>query len=342
MNRVERFLAACRCEAVDRPPVWVMRQAGRFLPEYREHRAAHEFLDVCHSPALAAEVTLMPLRRFPGLDAGIIFSDILVVPEAMGVRVSYPPGGPQLDPIIRTASDVETLRDADAETHIGYVGEAIVEVKKRLDEPRPILGFSGAPFTLACYMTQSKKSDRGHGAKRMMYEQPEAFDELIRRLTAVVIDYLKMQIRYGADAVQIFDTWAGELSVEDFDRFCAPSHRLIVSALADAGVPRILFVNGAAPFIERMAGSGADVLGLDWRVDLRDARRRAGPGVALQGNLDPLTLHAPPEEIRRRVRSMHDDLGGVGHIMNLGHGVLPDSPIEGVAAFVDAVTELTS
>ncbi len=340
MNCRERFLAACRCEPVDRPPVWVMRQAGRYLPEYREHRAAHEFLDVCHTPSLAADVTMMPLDRYPELDAGIIFSDILVVPEAMGIAVSYPKGGPQMDPIIRTVADLDRVRDPDIENDMGYVGAAIAEVKRRVGPDKPILGFSGAPFTLACYMTQSEKGDRGHGARMLMQRDPDLLEALIDRLTPVVIEYLRMQIEHGADAVQLFDTWAGELAPGDYDRFCARSHRHIFEGLADFDVPRILFVNGAAPYLERMAASGAEVLGLDWRVDPEQARARVGDRIALQGNLDPLALYGPPARIAVEVLRMHERFGARGHIFNLGHGVLPDTPVEGVAAFVETVAQL--
>jgi uroporphyrinogen decarboxylase len=339
MDSMERFFNACRCLDVDRPPVWLMRQAGRYLPEYRQSRALNDFLTTCHTPSLAADVTLMPLLRYP-LDAGIIFSDILVVPEAIGCRVTYPKGGPEVEPMVASAGDLEALRVPDVEKDLGFVGEAIREVKKRLPRPLPMLGFAGAPFTLACYMTPSPARERSYGPRIIMKKDPSLYAALMERLTSAVIDFLLLQIRGGADAVQLFDTWAGELSARDYETFVLPWHVKIMEAVKTAGVPRILYVNGVANVLELMAQSGADVISVDWRIDLCEARRRIGPRIALQGNLDPLLLFASPEKIREEVRRVHESLGAKGHIFNLGHGILPGTPVEGPEALAAAVMEL--
>jgi len=339
MDSKTRFDRACRCLKVDRPPVWLMRQAGRYLPEYRAGRVQNDFLATCHDPKLAADVTMMPLDRFP-LDAGIIFSDILVVPEAMGCSLAYPSGGPTVTPTIETAADLDALVEPDVEKALGFVGRAIAEVKTRLSRPVPILGFTGAPFTIACYMTPSPGRDRSLGARLLMMKDPGLFDELMERLTRVIIEYLKMQVRFGADAVQLFDTWAGDVPPHEYERRVLPYHARIMGALAESGVPRILFINGIGNLLELAVESGANVIGLDWRIDMADARRRVGPNIALQGNLDPLILYAPRDVIRDEVRRVHNAAEGVGHIFNLGHGVLPTTPVEGVEAFVQAVLEL--
>jgi len=337
MNARERFLAACNCQPVDRPPVWVMRQAGRYLPEYQEVRAKHDFLEVCRSPDLVTEVTMQPLRRF-GLDAAIIFSDILVVPEAMGQRVTYPTGGPKLTPPIRETSDLERIKDCEPERDLAYVAEALRHMRRAMGEDRALLGFAGAPYTLATYMVEGGGSRHQEQTKQLALRKPGLMDNLLDRLADGVARFLKLQIEAGADAVQIFDTWAGDLSPTDFERLALEPTRRVTAQLAHLGVPIIYFVNGIAAHIEAAADSGATALGIDWRMDLAEARRRTGGRLALQGNLDPLVLSGPPALIRERVQAIHDSLEGApGHIFNLGHGVLPTTPVEGVAAFVDAV-----
>ncbi len=340
MNGRERFLAACNRQPVDRPPVWVMRQAGRYLPEYMEVRAKHDFLEVCRSPELVTEVTMQPLRRF-NLDAAIIFSDILVVPEAMGQQVTYPKGGPRLTPTIRQASDLAQLKECEPEKDLAYVGDALRLMRQTMGEDRALLGFAGAPYTLATYMVEGGGSRHQEQTKRLALCDPVLMDELLERLADGVARFLKLQIEAGADAVQIFDTWAGDLSPTDFERLALKPARRVTAQLADLGVPIIYFMNGIAAHLEAAADSGATALGIDWRLDLAEARRRTGGKMALQGNLDPLVLSGPTAIIRERVRAIHDSLDGApGHIFNLGHGVLPTTPIEGVAAFVDAVVEL--
>jgi len=340
MNGRERFLAACNLQPVDRPPVWVMRQAGRYLPEYMEVRAKHDFLEVCRSPELVTEVTMQPLRRFE-LDAAIIFSDILVVPEAMGQKVTYPKGGPRLSPTIRQASDLAHLKECEPEKDLAYVGDALRLMRQTMGEDRALLGFAGAPYTLATYMVEGGGSRHQEQTKRLAFGDPELMDELLERLADSVARFLKLQIDAGADAVQLFDTWAGDLSPTDFERLALKPARRVTEKLADLGVPIIYFINGIAAHLEAAADSGATALGIDWRMDLAEARRRTGGRMALQGNLDPLVLSGPTSVIRERVRAIHDSLDGApGHIFNLGHGVLPTTPIEGVAAFVDAVLEL--
>lgn len=340
MNARERFLAACNRQPVDRPPVWVMRQAGRYLPEYMEVRAKHDFLEVCRSPELVTEVTMQPLRRFD-LDAAIIFSDILVVPDAMGQTVTYPKGGPKLAPPIREASDLKRIKDCEPEKDLGYVADALQMMRKAMGEDRALLGFAGAPYTLATYMVEGGGSKNQEQTKKLALNEPELMDDLLERLADGVAGFLKMQIEAGADCVQIFDTWAGDLSPTDFERLALTPVRRVTAKLAPLGVPIIYFMNGIAPHLEAAAQSGATALGIDWRLDLAEARRRTGGKLALQGNLDPLVLSGPTAVVRERVRAIHDSLEGApGHIFNLGHGVLPTTPIEGVAAFVDAVHEL--
>jgi uroporphyrinogen decarboxylase len=317
-----------------------MRQAGRYLPEYQEVRARHGFLEVCRSPELVTEVTMQPLRRF-GLDAAIIFSDILVVPEAMGQEVTYPAGGPRLAPPIRATADLQRLRPCNPETDLAYVAEALVHMRRAMGDDRALLGFAGAPYTLATYMIEGGGSKHQEQTKRLALQEPGLVDELLERLSDTVARFLRLQIEAGADAVQLFDTWAGDLSHTDYERLALAPTRRVTAALADLDVPVIYFMNGIAAHLGAAARSGATVLGIDWRLDLAEARRRTDGRLALQGNLDPLVLSAPPALIRERVRAIHASLEGApGHIFNLGHGVLPTTPIEGVAAFVDAVREL--
>ena len=337
-----RFLAACRRQPVDRPPVWIMRQAGRYLPEYLELRTRHPFMEVCRTPEIALEVALQPLRRFP-LDAAIVFSDILVVPEAMGQTVEYPEGGPRLSPPLSEGFDPDALVPDDVGTSLGYVYDAVRLLRREMGDDRAVLGFAGAPYSLASYMVQGGGSRHNEAIKRLMYQDPERALALLERIADVVAEHLKLQIEAGADAVQIFDTWAGGLAPEDYVRFALPVTRRVLDQLAPLGATRILYVNGAAGLLEHVATAGADVVSVDWRVELTAAARILGEDVTLQGNLDPVELFGPPERIRSRVRWIHRTLGrSTGHVFNLGHGILPGTPIEGADAFVQAVLDLDS
>jgi len=338
MNSRERFLAAARRQPVDRTPAWMMRQAGRSLPEYRELRSGHTFMEMCHRPELAAEATLQPIRRF-GMDAAVIFCDILVPAEAMGLSVSIEEGvGPLLDPPVRTAEDIEALRDFDAATATGFLAEALRLVRAELGEERAMLGFCGAPFTLASYMVEGRSSRNYETTKAMMLGQPELFDRLVARIVDNSLGYLALQVEAGADAIQIFDSWGGSLDAATWRaRMQGPITRM-VRATQDLGVPVILYVNGCSHLLEAMVETGADVLSIDWRVDPADAVRRTEGKVALQGNMDPVALFAPPDAVRREAqRTLAAFEGAPGHIFNLGSGILPKTPLESTTALWDTV-----
>lgn len=338
MNSRERFLAAARRQPVDRTPAWMMRQAGRSLPEYRELRSGHTFMEMCHRPELAAEATLQPIRRF-GMDAAVIFCDILVPAEAMGLAVSIEEGvGPLLDPPVRTAEDVEALRDFDAATATGFLAEALRLVRAELGEERAMLGFCGAPFTLASYMVEGRSSRNYETTKALMLGQPELFDRLVERIVDNSLGYLALQVEAGADAIQIFDSWGGSLDAATWRaRMQGPITRM-VRATQDLGVPVILYVNGCSHLLEAMVETGADVLSIDWRVDPVEAVRRTGGKVALQGNMDPVALFAPPDAVRREAqRTLAAFEGAPGHIFNLGSGILPKTPLESTTALWDTV-----
>lgn len=338
MNSRERFLAAARRQPVDRTPAWMMRQAGRSLPEYRELRSGHTFMEMCHRPELAAEATLQPIRRF-GMDAAVIFCDILVPAEAMGLAVSIEEGvGPLLDPPVRTAEDVEALRDFDAATATGFLAEALRLVRAELGEERAMLGFCGAPFTLASYMVEGRSSRNYETTKALMLGQPELFDRLVERIVDNSLGYLALQVEAGADAIQIFDSWGGSLDAATWRaRMQGPITRM-VRATQDLGVPVILYVNGCSHLLEAMVETGADVLSIDWRVDPVEAVRRTGGKVALQGNMDPVALFAPPDAVRREAqRTLTAFEGAPGHIFNLGSGILPKTPLESTTALWDTV-----
>ncbi len=335
------MLAALAGQPVDRPPCWIMRQAGRYLPEYREVRKGHSFLEMVHQPELATEVTLQPIRRF-GFDSAILFSDILTIPEAMGIDVAFPEGGPQLSPVVRTTEQVARLPGVGVVERLEYVADAVRMIRQTLSEDTALLGFSGAPFTLACYMVEGKGTKSFDAIKAMLYGSPETLVALLEKLADVVIDYLQMQLDAGADAVQLFDTWAGELRRVDYDRIVRPSTERIVRAIQAKGGKIMVFARHPGHLLDSTLTLGANGLGLDWRVDLRDAavgRSLVGGTMALQGNLDPIELFAPPAHIQARVREMYDAVG-TGWIANLGHGVVPSTPIAGVEAFVQAVRDL--
>jgi len=338
-----RFLRACRREPTDRTPVWLMRQAGRFLPEYRALRARHGFLELCKTPALAAEVTLLPIRRFP-VDAAILFADILLVLEPMGVGLEFAKGdGPVIARPVRTGADVAGLARVPVDTALAFVLETIARVRTELAGRVPLIGFAGAPFTLASYLVEGRGSRHYVHTKSLMYREPAAWHTLMAHLADVTVEYVRAQVGAGAQAVQLFDSWVGCLGPDDYREYVLPHMRRALGAIAAFGVPVIHFGTGTGALLELMRDAGGDVIGLDWRVDLGDAWDRLGPRVGVQGNLDPVALFAPPDAIRRQVARILARAGGrPGHVFNLGHGVLPETPVEHVAAVVDAVHELSA
>jgi uroporphyrinogen decarboxylase len=334
-NTKELFLRACRFEPTERVPVWIMRQAGRYLPDYQAVRARHTFLEICKTPALSAEVSIQPYRVL-GVDAIIVFSDILIVAEAMGMPLDVPDSGPVLSNPVRDAGAVARLREFDPERETRFVGDAIRAICKEAGPQVPVIGFAAAPWTLACYMIEGRTRGDISCAKRMLREEPQVVRDLLERIARSTAEYLKAQIAAGAAVVQLFDTWAGELSTDEYDAFELPATQMVLQALNGESVPKILFAKGSAKHLESMAQSGADVLSVDWNTDLAEARRKLGRRVALQGNVDPSILLGPVDEIRRAAREAIEKTGGAGHILNLGHGILPNTPVESARAFVQA------
>jgi uroporphyrinogen decarboxylase len=334
----DRFLDACRRKPVDRPPLWIMRQAGRYLPEYRELRARADFLTVCKTPELAVEATLQPIRRF-ALDAAILFSDILVPVEPMGCPMTFDPG-PRLTTPVRTRAQVDALRVPVMAESVPFVGEAIRILRRELEGRVPLIGFCGAPFTLAAYLIEGQGREGFGSIKRMMFEEPATLERLLEKLADTMMDYLRFQIASGAQAVQVFDSWAGILAPEDYRRFALPPLQRMLRGLERGAAPLIHFAPAAGHLFEDQLAIGADVLGVCWRTPIADARRRSAGRVAIQGNLDPHTLLASPEVVRARARQLLDAAGDApGHIMNLGHGILPDTPIASVEALIETVAE---
>jgi len=336
----ERLLLAARGKPVDATPVWLMRQAGRYLPEYRAIREKVPFLELCKTPDLAAEVTVQPVRRL-GVDAAIIFSDILIPVEAMGLALQLDDAGPRLPQPVRTEADVSRLAIPDPEDRTGFVAEAIRRTRKALSDSVPVIGFCGAPFTLAAYMVEGGGSRTFLNIKRLLFEQRPVAHALFDKLTRTLIPYLQMQVAAGASLVQIFDSWGGELSPRDFESFSLPYLQRIVSALKSS-VPVILFGTGMSTLLPLMRATGADVLGLDWRIDIAEARRLLGPQLAVQGNLDPAALFLPAADLESSVQDILQGAGPIGHIFNLGHGIFPQTPPEAAQALVDAVHRLSS
>jgi uroporphyrinogen decarboxylase len=334
-NRKELLLRACRCQPVDRVPVWIMRQAGRYLPEYQAIRAKHSFLEICRTPDLAAEVSIQPFRIL-GVDAIIVFSDILIVPQAMGMPLDVPDAGPILSNPIRTADDVKNLRDFDPERETGFVGDAIRTICRAVGPEVPVIGFAAAPWSLACYMIEGQVRGDISTAKRMLAEEPHLVRSLLDRIAPATIAYLKSQIAAGASVVQLFDTWAGELTTREYEEFEAPVTQMILDELRSTGVPRILFAKGSAKHLAALAATGADVLSVDWHTDLADARRLLGDRIALQGNVDPSMLLVSADAARWAARTAVEKTRGLGHILNLGHGIPPETPVENAKAFVEA------
>jgi uroporphyrinogen decarboxylase len=332
----DRFLRACRRQPVDRTPLWIMRQAGRYLPEYREMRSRIGFLTLCRTPELAAEVTLQPLRRFP-LDAAILFSDIMMPLDAFDIAMTFEPGPKIADPI-RSRAQVDRLTARPAAEAVPFVAETVRLVKRELDGRTPLIGFCGAPFTIAAYLVQGEGKEGFSAIKRMMFQQPATLDALLEKLSVAMADYLGLQVDAGVQAVQIFDSWAGILDAADYRRFALPSVRHLVTTVRDLGVPSIYFLNGAPHLFESGVSTKPDVLGVCWRKPLDEVAAIVGDEIALQGNLDPHALFAAPAVIRDRVEGILRRVAGrPGHIMNLGHGILPDTPIASVEALIDAV-----
>lgn len=337
-----RFIRACFRQEVDRTPIWIMRQAGRYMAEYRAVREKVAFLDLCKTPELAAEVTLQPIDKL-NVDAAILFSDILVVPEAMGIGLKFGKGmGPQLNPVIRSQSDINALREIDPESSLSFVMETIRILRRELEGRVPLIGFSGAPFTLATYMVEGGSSKDFLRLKSMMYKDPETAHALFQKLSDAVTVYLNAQIEAGAQAVQLFDTWAGICSPFDFDTFVFPYVKSVVDRLNRNGVPIIYYCNGGSTLLSRMRRLNTDVIGVDWRVEIDVAWREIGYDRSIQGNLDPCVLFTDRKGIETRVRDILKRVGErPGHIFNLGHGVLPTTPVENVQALVEIVHRLS-
>jgi uroporphyrinogen decarboxylase len=341
MSRADRFVKACRREDVDCTPVWMMRQAGRYLPEYREIRAKHTFLEMCKTPEVAAEVTVQPVRRYE-IDAAIIFADILLPLEPMGIGLEFAKGeGPVIHNPVRTMADVQKLKPIDAAVQIDYLIKAIKIVLKELNGAVPLIGFSGAPFTLASYIIEGGGSRNYEHAKAMMFAEPDTWHKLMEHLTGVIINYLNAQIDAGVQVVQVFDSWVGALGPSDYREFVLPHQKNVIAGIKKS-VPLIHFAHGATHLLEMVAAAGGDVIGLDWRCDLDAAWKRVGDDKAVQGNLDPVSLFGSKDFIRKRTKEILDRAAGRnGHIMNLGHGILQQTPLENAAEFINATHELS-
>ena len=341
------FLRACRRQPVERTPIWMMRQAGRYLPAYRAVRSRASFLELCRNPDLACEVTLQPIDEF-GFDAAILFSDILITLPAMGIDVAFPDAGPKIGAPVRNRAAIDALHVPDPEAELPFVMAAIRQIKTALAGRVPLIGFAGAPLTMMTYAVEGGGSKDYAHTKAMLYGAPDAAHALLDKLARTCASYLEAQVAAGVDAVQIFDSWGGIVSPGDFREYPLRYARQVIERLraspivASRRVPIIYFVNGCAPYLDDYASSGADVLGVDWRVGIDEVRRRVGDGVALQGNLDPGALFATPAEIRTRVADILARAGSTGHIFNLGHGVLPETNPEHVRAMVTAVKELSA
>ncbi|HCS27273.1 MAG TPA: uroporphyrinogen decarboxylase [Spongiibacteraceae bacterium] len=344
----DTFLRALLREPVDYTPVWMMRQAGRYLPEYRATRSqAGDFMSLCMNPQLACEVTLQPLERYP-LDAAILFSDILTIPDAMGQGLYFETGeGPKFKKVVRSMADVEALPVPDAEQDLGYVMDAVRTIRRELNGRVPLIGFSGSPWTLATYMVEGGSSKDFRTTKALAYDQPELMHALLDKLAQSVVAYLNGQIRAGAQAVQIFDTWGGALSAAGYQEFSLRYMQRIVDGLIKEQdgrkIPCILFTKNGGLWLESIAASGCDAVGLDWTIDIGEARRRIGDRVALQGNMDPTMLYASPKRIREEVSRILASYGtGTGHVFNLGHGITPEVDPAHAGAFIESVRELSA
>jgi uroporphyrinogen decarboxylase len=337
-----RFVKACKLQPVDRTPVWFMRQAGRYMPEYRAVRKQYSLIEICKKPEVAAEVTITAAEAL-GVDAAIIFADLLLPLEVMGLPFHFSAGeGPVIEKPVRTKEDIARLR-TDRAADLGYVSNAVRLVCKHFAERLPVIGFCGAPFTLASYMIEGGGSRNYVHAKKMMYSLSAVWDELMRKLVAVVSEYAAQQVHAGADVIQIFDSWVGCLSVEDYRRYVLPRTTELVKALQKNGVPIIYFGTDSATLLPSMRETGAEVIGLDWRIPLDDGWRSVGFDCATQGNLDPVLLFAEWKELKSRAQDiLRRAAGRPGHIFNLGHGILPETPVENVKALAKFVQEYST
>jgi len=331
------LIRAALGQQVERTPVWIMRQAGRYLPEYQAIRKQMSFLELCHTPEKAAEVSIQPLDIL-GVDGVIVFSDILVPLQGMGMDLRFETGrGPVLGDPIRSRSDISRLKPMDANVETGYLPDTIRLLVNEIGHRAPVLGFAGAPYTLACYAVEGQTSRHYGKTKGFMMHDPEGFKELLSVLADAVADLMTAQIDAGASLVQLFDTWAGDLMPDQFREFALPFAQQVIEKIKRPGVPVVYFLNGVAGKVMDMAQSGADILGVDWRIDIAKVREMVGPKMGLQGNLDPCTLYAPHDVIDRRVKMILDSVGEGPHIFNLGHGILPDIPVPGAQHFVKSV-----
>jgi uroporphyrinogen decarboxylase len=334
-----RFVQACRSQPVDRTPVWFMRQAGRYMPEYRALRKQYSLIEICKKPAVAAEVTITAAEAL-GVDAAIIFADLLLPLEVMGLPFHFAAGeGPVIDRPVREKEDIVRLR-TDRAAELGYVSQAVRLVCQHFEKRLPVIGFCGAPFTLASYVVEGGSSRHYVHTKKMMYSSPAAWDQLLGKLVAVAAEYAAEQVRAGADVIQIFDSWVGCLSVEDYRRYVLPRTTELVRSLQKSGAPIIYFGTESTALLPSMSQTGAEVIGLDWRVPLDEGWTMLGQRSAVQGNLDPVLLFADWKELRSRARDILERAAGrPGHIFNLGHGILPDTPVENVKALAQFVQE---
>lgn len=338
MIKNDLFLRALKGEVVDRPPVWMMRQAGRYLPEFMEIKAKYDFFTRCKTPELASEITVQPIRRY-GMDAAILFSDILVIPQAMNIAVEMKPDiGPWLPNPIRSEKDLDGVVVPDIDQSLGYVMQAIKMTKEKLNDEIPLIGFAGSPWTILCYCVQGQGSKNFDKTKQFCFTQPQAAHTLLQKITDTTIAYLKEKITAGVDAVQIFDSWGGMLSPDDYGVFSWQYVQQIIDALKDHA-PVIAFGKGCWFALDTMAKSGASALGIDWTCSAKNARYLTGGNITLQGNFDPTRLFSPPKEIKKQVKQMIDAFGKDKYIVNLGHGILPNIPTENAAAFIQAVKE---
>ena len=338
MIKNDLFLRALKGETVERPPVWMMRQAGRYLPDFMKLKEKYDFFTRCRTPELATEITVMPIRQI-GTDAAILFSDILVVPQAMDIEVQMKPGvGPWLPDPVRSMDDVHKVKVPDVHETLGYVMDAVKMTKQELDNEVPLIGFAGSPWTILCYTVQGQGSKNFDIAKQFCFTNPQAAHLLLQKITDTTIAYLKAKVAAGVDAVQIFDSWGGMLSPTDYKEFSWKYIQQIIDALK-ADIPVIAFGKGCWFALEEMAKSGACALGVDWTCSPKTARELAGPEITLQGNFDPSRLFSPPDDIKDMVHNMINEFGKDKYVVNLGHGILPNIPVENAQAFVDAVKE---
>lgn len=332
-------MRACNKQSTDTVPVWFMRQAGRYMPEYRSVRARHSILEICRTPSLAAEVTITAAEEL-GVDAAIIFADLLLPAEPLGLKLTFTAGeGPSIEPALRERRQIEQLPDS-LRGELGYIAESVRLVDRHFGGKLPVIGFSGAPFTLASYLVEGGSSRNYLHTKKLMYGDPQAWTLLMDKLCRALLEYLTQQVEAGAAAIQLFDSWVGALSEADYRRFVLPFNRRLVEGVQALGVPAIYFSTGTSGYVETVAATGAQVISIDWRVDLGEAWRRMEHRPALQGNLDPVALFAPQKELRAMVQALLERAGGrPGYIFNLGHGILPETPVENVKAVTEWVHE---